>query len=53
MNIKLIIVNRELREHSVCTVVHSCCKNASTTGIKHNSHTTGKCLMHRTRVQCS
>ena len=37
----------------MCTVVHSCCKNASITGIKYNSCTTGKYLMHRTRVQCS
>ena len=37
----------------MCTVVHSCCKNVSTTGIKYNSHTTGKYLMHRIRVQCS
>ena len=37
----------------MCTVVHSCCKNASITGIKYNSYTTGKYLIHRIRVQCS
>ena len=37
----------------MCTVVHSCCKNTSTTGIKYNSYTTGKYLIHRIRVQCS
>ena len=32
----------------MCTVVHSCCKNASTTGIKYNSYTTGKYLIRYT-----